>query len=228
MTTGSLLAVCLVHGLLPTKDATGVTAIDKRAVEGPVKVHPLGLTGDLQASRKHHGGESKALYAYSQADAEYWEQELGRSIEPGLFGENLRIAGLDATGALIGERWRIGADVEVEVTCPRTPCRNFQQRMQVPNWVHRFAEAGLVGTYLQVRRRGSIAAGDPIEVLTRPAHGVTVRDVFRGLDQQQAEALEASRIAGEIRLSPEIQKVLRTMAAKSAAKDRVQAVPAAI
>ena len=217
MSTGSLLAVCLVHGLLPTKDATGVTAIDKRPVDGPVKVHPLGLTGDLQASRKHHGGESKALYAYSQADAEYWERELGRDIPPGLFGENLRINGLDPTSALIGERWRIGTEVEVEVTCPRTPCRNFQRRMEVPNWARRFGEEGRVGAYLRVRRRGSIAAGDTVEVLTAPSHGVTVLDVFRGLDQQQAAALEASRAAGETTLSPEILKALRTLAARAAA-----------
>ncbi|MCC3290208.1 MOSC domain-containing protein [Arthrobacter sp. zg-Y1110] len=224
MRTGSLLAVCLVHGLLPTKDATGVTAIDKRAVAGPVKVHPLGLTGDLQASRKHHGGESKAIYAYSQDDAEYWSRELGREIPPGLFGENLRLDGLDATAALIGERWRIGAEVELEVTCPRTPCRNFQRRMEVPNWQRRFAEAGRVGTYLRVRRRGSITAGDTVEVVTAPSHGVSVRDVFRGLDADQAAVLQASRSAGEITLSPEILKVLRTMSAK--AERSTAAVPA--
>lgn len=227
MTTGSLLAVCLVHALLPTKDATGVTAIDKRPVDGPVKVHPLGLTGDLQASRKHHGGESKAIYAYSQDDADYWARELDRQIPPGLFGENLRLAGLDATGALIGERWRIGAEVEVEVTCPRTPCRNFQRRMDVPNWVHRFAEAGRVGTYLRVVRRGSIAAGDTVEVLYRPGHGVSAGDVYRGLDQQQAAALEASHAAGEVSLSPEIRKVLRTLAAR-AAKAGQAPVPAGV
>lgn len=227
MTTGSLLAVCLVHALLPTKDATGVTAIDKRPVDGAVKVHPLGLTGDLQASRKHHGGESKAIYAYSQDDADYWARELDREIPPGLFGENLRLAGLDATGALIGERWRIGAEVEVEVTCPRTPCRNFQRRMDVPNWVHRFAEAGRVGTYLRVVRRGSIAAGDTVEVLYRPGHGVSAGDVYRGPDQQQAAALEASHAAGEVSLSPEIRKVLRTLAAR-AAKAGQAPVPAGV
>ncbi|MCC3293871.1 MOSC domain-containing protein [Arthrobacter sp. zg-Y411] len=217
MRTGSLLAVCLVHGLLPTKDATGVTAIDKRPVAGAVQVHPLGLTGDLQASRRHHGGESKAVYAYSQADADFWARELGRDIPPGLFGENLRLAGIDATEALIGERWRIGTDVEVEVTCPRTPCRNFQRRMGVPNWTRRFAEEGRVGAYLRVRRRGSISAGDPVEILSRPAHGVRILDVFRGPDQDQAAALQASARAGEITLSPEIRKVLRTLSARAAA-----------
>ena len=215
MSTGSLLAVCIVHGLLPTKDATGVTAIDKRPVDGAVKVHPLGLTGDVQASRKHHGGESKALYAYSQEDADFWADQLGRPIPPGLFGENLRLAGLDPTAALIGERWRIGPAVEVEVTCPRTPCRNFQRRMGVPNWSRRFAGEGRAGTYLRVLRRGTITAGDDVEVLSIPGHGVSVRDVFRGLDPEQAAALQASADSREISLSPEVAKVLRTLSARA-------------
>lgn len=97
MTTGSLLAVCRVHALLPTTDSTGVTAIDKRPADGPVKVHPLGLTGDIQASRKHHGGEFKAIYAYSQVDADFWAGHIGRDVTPGLFGENLRVEGIDAS-----------------------------------------------------------------------------------------------------------------------------------
>ena len=48
-----------------------------------MKVHRLGLRGDVQADRIDHGGEDQALYAYSQADADYWAAELGRDIPPG-------------------------------------------------------------------------------------------------------------------------------------------------
>lgn len=208
MSAGTLLAVCRVHQLLPTSDSTGVTAIDKRPVAGPVKIHPLGLSGDLQASRKHHGGESKAVYAYSQAAADHWAAELGRDIPPGLFGENLRIDGLDVSGAVIGERWQIGTDVLLEVTCPRTPCRNFAVRMGEPRWVLRFAAAGRLGTYLRVVKGGSVTAGDPVARVRRPEHGVSSADVFRGLDPEQARRLEAASASGDIVLSPEIEKVL--------------------
>ena len=109
METASLLAVCRVHQLLPDASSVGVTAIDKRPSDGPVKVHRLGLHGDIQANRVHHGGADQALYAYSQADADYWAGELQREVPPGDFGENLRVSGIDATAPMIGERGRSGS-----------------------------------------------------------------------------------------------------------------------
>lgn len=214
MTSGLLLAVCRVHALLPTKDSTGVTAIDKRPVEGPVKVHPLGLTGDIQASRKHHGGPTKALYAYSQEDADYWSAELGREVLPGSFGENLRVSGIEATNAVIGERWRIG-DVVLEVSEPRTPCINFARFTGEPSWVKRFAAAGRVGTYLRVVKSGSIQAGDAVVVERRPEHGVTIGNLFTGLTPGQAARLQAAADA-DAKLTPNVVKALA----------RVQGVPA--
>ncbi|WP_026548978.1 MOSC domain-containing protein [Arthrobacter sp. Br18] len=206
MTLGSLVAVCRVHELLPTRDSTGVTAIDKRAVDGDVNVHALGLTGDVQASRKHHGGALKAVYAYSQHDADYWSAELGRAVEPGLFGENLRVAGIDASGAVIGERWRIGDTVVLEATMPRTPCVNFARRLGEKNWVRRFAEANRLGTYLSVVTRGTIRAGDGVQVLSVPAHGITAAQIFAGLDVESAQRLldaDAGRLPA---LAPEVRK----------------------
>src|SRR5213076_336812 len=107
METASVLAVCRVHQLLADEGNVGVTAIDKRPVDGPVRVHKLGLHGDVQADRINHGGED---------DADFWAGELQRDLPPGIFGENLRVAGIETTGAIIGERWKIGLDVELEVT----------------------------------------------------------------------------------------------------------------
>jgi MOSC domain-containing protein YiiM len=206
MTTGTLLAVCRVHELLPTKDSTGVTAIDKRPVEGPVNVHPLGLTGDIQASRKHHGGPTKALYAYSQTDADFWSAELGRDVTPGLFGENLRVAGIDASRAVIGERWSIGDQVVLEVTMPRTPCVNFARYLGERSWVRRFAEANRVGTYLSVVTKGSISAGDSVRVGDVPEHGITAAQVYSGLDERQGRALLQAASSGRITLTPQVRK----------------------
>ncbi len=191
----------------------GVTAIDKRPVDGPVKVHKLGLHGDVQASRIHHGGVDQALYAYSQADADFWVGELERELPPGIFGENLRVAGIETTGAVIGERWRIGLDVEVEVTSPRVPCATFQRRMDETQWVKRFTEAGRVGTYLRVIKTGSVQAGDHIHRLFVPKHGVTIGQWFSEPDMDAIEALRDAEADGEIRLQPEyhdrFEKMLR-------------------
>ncbi|MDQ0868454.1 MOSC domain-containing protein YiiM [Arthrobacter sp. V1I9] len=207
METASVLAVCRVHQLVPDASSVGVTAIDKRAVEGPVKVHKLGLQGDIQANRVHHGGPDQALYAYSQVDADFWAGELERELPPGIFGENLRVGGLDATKAVIGERWKIGLDVEVEVTSPRTPCATFQRRMGEPRFVKRFTAEGRVGAYLRVIRVGAIRPGDLIHRLYVPRHGVTVGKWFSEPDRESMEALLGAEADGGIRLQqPEFRQ----------------------
>jgi MOSC domain-containing protein YiiM len=180
-TVGTLTAVAVVHKLLrKTWEEPFSTAIDKRAVEGPVPLQRLGLAGDVQCDRKHHGGVFAALYAYADEDAGWWAQELNREITPGLFGENLRTAGIDVTGAEIGERWQIGRPGEgvvLEVTSPRTPCRTFSDRMAEPRWVKRFTTKNAPGAYLRVLEDGSVSAGDEVRVIHRPGHGVRIGDV---------------------------------------------------
>jgi MOSC domain-containing protein YiiM len=205
--TPKLLALCRVAALLPDEGGpAGVTAIDKRPVEGALAVKGYGVYGDVQADRKNHGGLHQAVYAYAQEDADWWAQRLGRDVPPGLFGENLRTQGIEVSGAEIGERWRIGAQLVLEVTAPRTPCATFQRRMGEPRWVSRFADANRTGAYFRVVERGPIAAGDGIEVLHRPGHGVTVQRFFatklRGEAHDYARTLAQHQPLDE--LHPEI------------------------
>ncbi|GAA1493896.1 MOSC domain-containing protein [Curtobacterium herbarum] len=193
-------AVCRVEQLLRDSGTIGITAIDKRPVDGPVRVRPLGLHADVQADRKHHGGEDQAVYVYADEDATYFAEQLDRPIPPGLFGENLRTTGVDVTGLVIGERLRIGETLELEVTIPRIPCGTFARRMKVDKWVKRFAEEGRPGAYLRVRRSGPVAAGDAVTVLERPEHGVTIGQMFAGLTAEQATAVLA---VGD-RLAPKV------------------------
>ncbi|OIH94520.1 MOSC domain-containing protein [Curtobacterium sp. MCBA15_001] len=182
-------AVCRVDRLLPDRGTIGVTAIDKRPVDGPVRVRPLGLHADVQADRKHHGGEDQAVYAYADEDAEHFARLLDRAVAPGLFGENLRTSGIGVTGAVTGERWRIGETLLLEVTVPRIPCGTFARRMGIDKWVKRFAAEGRPGAYLRVVKSGPVAAGDPVVVVDRPSHGVTIGELFAGLDPARAQAL---------------------------------------
>jgi MOSC domain-containing protein YiiM len=184
--TGLIEAVC-VSGPRPIRlpragDTT--SAIDKRPVAGRVAVHRLGLDGDAQVNRKYHGGEGQALYAYAQEDADWWAAELDRDLPAGRFGENLRTSGVDLTGALLGERWRIG-DVLVEVTAPRTPCAKLQAHWGVPRLIKRFTEHGASGAYLRVLETGDIGAGDRIEVVERPDHGLTIGLTFRAFTTER-------------------------------------------
>ena len=163
------------------------TGIDKRPVHhsvavttpGPKGTGAVGLAGDRAHDVKHHGGADQALYAYAREDLDTWQEQLGRRLDDGAcFGENLTTVGVDVNGALIGERWRIGTDVLLEVTCPRIPCVTFQGWLDEPGWLERFIEARRPGAYLRVIEEGSIRAGDPIEVVFRPEHDVTVALTF--------------------------------------------------
>jgi MOSC domain-containing protein YiiM len=205
-------AVCRVDHLLPDAGTIGVTAIDKRPVEGPVRVRPLGLHADVQANRKHHGGEDQAVYVYADEDAAYFAELLDRPVPPGLFGENLRTSGIDVTGLVLGERWRIGETLELEATVHRTPCSTFARRMGIPRWVKRFADEGRPGAYFRVRRSGPVAAGDPVTVLARPDHGVTIGEMAAGLTVEQASAVLASGAGLAPKVVREAQLALRRAA----------------
>ncbi|MEV0561104.1 MOSC domain-containing protein [Dactylosporangium sp. NPDC050588] len=179
----------------PTDHSTEpVTGIDKRPVEGPVLVlvpgpegtAPTGIAGDVVCDLRVHGGPDKAVYAYAREDLDRWERELGRELTGGVFGENLTTSGLDVTGARIGERWRIGGEVLLEVASPRIPCRTFAGWLDEKGWIKRFTDQAEPGAYLRVLRPGTIRAGDPIEVVHSPGHDVTIGLAFRALTAEPA------------------------------------------
>ena len=166
-----------------------LTAIDKHPVSHPVMVTApgakgtgeVGLAGDRVYDVKHHGGTDQAVYAYAREDLDGWEAELGAPLRNGMFGENLTTEGVDVTGAVIGERWRVGPDVVLEVCVPRIPCGTFQGWLARRGWIKRFTAAAKPGAHLRVIEPGLIRAGDPVAIEDRPAHDVTVETVFRAM-----------------------------------------------
>lgn len=169
-----------------------VTGIDKRPAAGPVELRApgpkgvggSGLVGDDVVNRRHHGGDDQAVYAYAGEDLDDWAVELGRALPPGSFGENLTLEGVDVSGARIGERWRVGAEVVLEVSVPRIPCRTFAEWLDERGWIRRFTERAAPGTYLRVLVPGTVRAGDPVEVVWLPDHDVTVSLAFRALTRE--------------------------------------------
>jgi MOSC domain-containing protein YiiM len=166
-----------------------LTGIDKRPVSGPVMVTApgpkgtgaVGLAGDRVYDVKHHGGPDQAVYAYAREDLDLWAAELDTPLRDGVFGENLTTGGIDVNGALIGERWRLGQEVTLEVCCPRIPCGTFQGWLAQAGWIKRFTEAARPGAYLRVIQPGQIRAGHPIAIEHRPDHGITVAVTFMAL-----------------------------------------------
>jgi MOSC domain-containing protein YiiM len=176
-----------------TDQPQGVTGIDKRPTDepvfvsapGPKGVAASGLAGDEVCDTRHHGGDDQAVYAVAREDLDDWERELGRPLANGVFGENLTTQGLDVSGALIGERWRIGPDVILEVTCGRIPCGTFQAHMGEKQWVRRFTRKAAPGAYLRVIQPGEVRAGDAVEIVHRPDHDVTVAVQFRAVTTER-------------------------------------------
>ncbi len=162
--------------LVPRGGRTEPTSIWKAPVSGRVRVAGVNVEGDEQADRSVHGGPDMAVYSYALEDYEWWAGELGRALDPGTFGENLTVSGVDVSGAVIGERWRIGS-VLLEVSQPRIPCWKLGVRMEDPTFVKRFAAAERPGAYLRIAAEGELAAGDAVTIESRPAHGMTIADV---------------------------------------------------
>jgi MOSC domain-containing protein YiiM len=193
--TARVTDVCVVHELID--GYWHRTAIDKRPVSGSVQVDIHGPAGDqhLDAS---HGGVDAAVYVYAEEDAAYFAELLGHEVPAGWFGENLRVRGLDVTGALLGERWLVG-DVEtgtvLEVRKPRTPCRNLSMHVGVEGFHLDFVRTGRVGAMCRVVSVGKVEAGDSITTVHRPSHEVSIGVLVAGMSGSQAAELLASDAA---------------------------------
>jgi MOSC domain-containing protein YiiM len=178
----------------------GRTSIDKQPVTGPVAVSELGVAGDQVSDTRYHGGRDQAVYAYAREDLDFWSAGLGQEIRDGQFGENLTTEGIDLTHTPVGTRLRVG-EVVLEVAGVRTPCNDFKGWMGLSGfdntaWVKRFTAERRPGPYFRVLATGTIAAGDAIEVVHEPTHGVTVQDMFVALNLDRTRLPDLLAIDG--------------------------------
>ena len=200
-----ILSVNLAVPERSTAKRVGITGINKKPVDHPVQVRApgpkttglhSGLVGDRIFDVEHHGGDDQAVYAYAREDYDWWQEQLGRDLPGGLFGDNLTTAGVDVNGAVIGEQWRIGDDLVLSPTFGRIPCATFQAKMGEPRWAKRFAQENRPGAYLRVVSPGKVRTGDPVAVVERPAHGVTIGRAFRAYLTEPELLPELLRIDG--------------------------------
>jgi MOSC domain-containing protein YiiM len=138
------------------------TAIMKTPVTGSVAVRGVNVAGDDQADRRVHGGPDRAVYAYATSDYAWFSERLGREL----------------TGAKIGEEWRVGTTL-LRVTGTRVPCFKLAHVMGDAAFIRTFAEALRPGAYLRILEEGAFAAGDPVTIVARPDHDVTIAEMTR-------------------------------------------------
>ena len=76
--------------------------------------------------------------------------------------------------------------------------------------VKRFGEASRPGAYLRIIREGELQAGDEIDVVSRPDHGVTIRQVSDAILLDDA-------LLGPASIAPELPRGLAAWMAERAA-----------
>lgn len=181
MQPGTVMRVVSVNVGLPriveSKGKPVETGIFKEPVAGPVAVRRLNLDGDRQADLTVHGGPEKAVYTYPAEHYPFWRAEYPDLTLPwGMFGENLTTEGLAEDVVCIGDRFIVGT-AEMQVTQPRMPCYKLGIKFGRDDILKRFLASRFSGIYCAVTREGAVAAGDPITLLERATHGVTVADI---------------------------------------------------
>ncbi|XUY26757.1 MOSC domain-containing protein [Agrobacterium sp. rho-8.1] len=157
-------AICRADAkILPGK--TSKTGIFKHPVQGPVLVDQQGIVSDAVCNKKHHGGPDQALYVMGSVDLDFWSREFGFAIEPGFFGENLVIDGIDSAKMHVGDRLA-AAEVELEVTAARIPCATLSARIGDDGFAPRFKQAGQPGFYCRVLKGGMITVDEGVTLTT--------------------------------------------------------------
>lgn len=158
---------------------SGRTGIYKLPRTEPVLVTRLGLVGDAIVDTANHGGADQAVYLCTVPDYAWWSAYLGRSLDPGTFGENLTLSDLESATLHIGDRLRVGA-ILLEITAARIPCVTIAARMGDPQFVKKFRAAERPGMYCRVIEEGLVAVHDRVELI--PFQGtaaVSVLESFR-------------------------------------------------
>lgn len=156
---------------------SGTTGIYKSAV-ATAAITPLGLAGDAVVDTENHGGPDQAVYVYGAPDYAWWSAQLGTELEPGTFGENLTIGGLESAQLNVGDVLHVG-EVTLQVTAARIPCATLAARMGDPMFVKRFRAAERPGVYCRVLRPGTVQAGTAVTLERYAGATITIVEMFR-------------------------------------------------
>ncbi|RSL89739.1 hypothetical protein CEP51_001086 [Fusarium floridanum] len=145
------------------------SAINKHPRNGKVLLNPLGFDGDEQA-HDTHGGPDKAVMQYCSRHYETWNEEApGRAhlFQIGGFGENISSAYMSEENVCIGDTFRLGSEVILQVSLPRQPCFKLNHRFQYKKASSSSQNSGRTGWYYRVIKPGHVEVGDELELEKR-------------------------------------------------------------
>ncbi|GAA1340548.1 MOSC domain-containing protein [Saccharothrix algeriensis] len=201
--TGARVLVVSVGAVqpLPWHGRTVLSGIRKSPVAGPVELTEHGVAGDQQGDLKRHGGPDKAVLLYPSEHYPAWAGQLGDLTAPA-FGENLTTAGILEGDAVLGAVYAIGAAV-VQVTQPRRPCYRLAAHHGVADMAVLTQRTGRTGFYCRVLTPGHVAAGDRVDLLSRPGHGITAAEAHRVINVDRADLAAARRLLDHPEVLPD-------------------------
>lgn len=156
-------------------------------------LHRLDFEGNAQADLKNHGGADKAACVYSFDHYAYWEKELGVTLTPGAFSENLTIAGIREAEVCIGDVFRVG-EARVQISQPRGPCSKLAGRFgrkDLPDKIH---ANGFSGFYFRVLDEGLVRVNDAVELIARHPQGVTIEFANQVMYKHRTDAESLERV----------------------------------
>lgn len=177
-----LIAICLAaqgRELVLDDGSKSVTGLFKEPVTQVVSITAEGLAGDTICNAQYHGGPDQAVYVYGKSDYDWWETQLGRTLAPGTFGENLVVDSYSTQKARVGDRLEFGNEVVLEVTAPRAPCDKFAKRMGDTEFATKFREAGRLGVYCRVVKSGRLSVGNPVILHSAPQAACTTNELLQ-------------------------------------------------
>lgn len=185
------------------------SAVRKSPVSGRVAVRPEGVEGDEQAYRGH-GGPEKAVLHYPAEHYDTWRLRFDSySLEPGGLGENVTTRGMTEETVCLGDRYRIGEEVLVEVSQPRQPCWKLGHSAGIRELPRVIQEEGATGWYYRVVLPGEIEAGMEMELVARPHPDWSLKRLMEGFygtpeeEEFLREALTVESLGSEWRSAME-------------------------
>ncbi|KAG4274389.1 hypothetical protein FPRO04_09347 [Fusarium proliferatum] len=157
------------------------SAIYKQRHDGPIFCSATGVLGDEHASSRH-GGTERAVHQYNPDHYPDWRAE--NPPEPdlydvGAYGENLVTTNMNDDNVCIGDIYKLGDNVLLEVSEPRHPCFKLNSRFKWPRALKRTIRTGRAGWNMRVLKTGDICKGDTISLLERPYPKWSVLNVQR-------------------------------------------------
>jgi len=207
--TGQLLSIhvgqpreMLMESPLDGRPVPWTSAIFKSTISGAVTITSSAIPGDAPSDLQNHGGPDNVVLAYDAHHYPVWRERLSMpEIAPGSFGENFAVTGFSDDTVCIGDIWRVGTTLTLQITQARQPCYKLARRLVQPHIVKLVRENSWGGWYLRVLAPGPAEADMPIQLTHRPHPDWTAARAVQVMYNRKVDRTSAQQLAALPELS---------------------------